>query len=377
MPMHVLHLVRPADGGIREHVRELIWGLPHGKVRTTVASSEQSALFGQLPSWVKKHSVPMFDGIHPLRDIGSILALRDLLDRQSVDILHMHGAKSALIGRLAALAAHRKPRLICTFHNFVEPTHPVLNFGYRHLEQRLSMHTDRYIAVSNALALQLQQRLSIQPEQIATIYNGLSPIKKQLSKKVARTRLQLPENAIAIGTIARLIPDKGIGDLIQAFRLIRKQGYDVWLVIIGEGPQRIELQRSASDMAERIRWTGALENASELLKGLDIYIQSSYKEGFGLAVLEAMWSGIPVIATQTGGLPEVVGEADKYGVLVPVNNPDQLSQNLLTLLRDEGLRQQMAEAGQRRVKERFSADRMVNDTLDVYQNVLSYRRMRK
>jgi glycosyltransferase involved in cell wall biosynthesis len=359
---------------MREHVRELIWGLPHGSVRTTVAAPAESGLLRQLPTWVRKQTISVTDGVQPWHDLQAILALRDLIDRQQADILHMHGAKAALIGRLAALMSNRKPALVCTVHNFVEPANYLVNAAYRHLEQRLASRTDRYITVSDALARQLKERMAIGPDKIVTVYNGLSPLKQQLTRTAARKQLELPEHAVVIGTIARLVPEKGVADLIQAFRFLRKEGVDAWLVIMGDGPQRKELQRSTEDLLDRIRWTGGSARAYRFLKGLDIYIQSSHKEAFGLAVLEAMWSGIPVIATKTGGLPEVVGDEETHGVLVPVHHPEQLSLRLIELQQNREVRQQLAQAGQRRVKQLFSVDRMIADTLAVYHDILSNRR---
>lgn len=371
MPIHVVQLVRPADGGMREHVRELVWGLPHGRIRTTVAAPAESEILQQLPTWVQKQTIAVTDGIHPWRDLQAIFALRDLIDRQQVDILHMHGAKSAMIGRLAALMSKRNPALVCTVHNFVEPANYLMNAAYRNLEQRLARRTDRYIAVSNALARQLKEHMAIGSDKIVTVYNGLSPLKPQLARTAARRQLELPERAVVIGTVARLIREKGVDDLLQAFRFLRHKGIDAWLVIMGDGPQRSELQQSASDLSDRIRWTGKVERAARFLKGFDIYVQSSHNEAFGLAVLEAMWSGIPVIATKTGGLPELVGEEEKHGALVPVRHPEQLSQRLHELLQDREAGHRLAKAGQRRVRQLFSLDRMIADTLAVYQDILS------
>lgn len=371
MPVHVTHLVRPADGGLRQHVRELAWGMPPDKLHMTVISPEQSPLLQQLPSWVVKKPLQLQDGIRPGNDLRAVFALREYIDKNDLDILHMHGAKSAFIGRMAALLSKRRPRLICTFHNFIEPNNQLLDLAFRRTEKRLSAYTDCYITVSHALARQLERDCSIFPDKIVTIHNGLPLFTKHMTRQNARKFFNIPEDVVVVGTIARLLPEKGMADLIHAMQMVGENGYKARLVIIGDGPQRQELETMAADLADCILFTGTVDQASQLLTGIDIYVQSSWREGFGIAVLEAMWCGVPVIATDTGGLPEIVGSDGQFGLLVPVREPNQLSLQITRLIADEQLRKDLGHAGKQRAQKLFSVEHMIQHTFTLYQNVLN------
>lgn len=379
MPVRVMHVVRPADGGMREHVKGLLGGLQN-QIQPLLVCPAESALFAQVPPTVQKEALSIQDGVKPWLDIRSIFQLRNLMERHPVDILHTHGAKAALIGRAAVKLCRQKPRVICTYHNFVEPENRLVRGGFLKAERNLAPVTDRYIAVSNALADQLRQQIGMDPEQVVTVYNGLPPMQKPLSRKQSRILMHVPEEAYVIGTIARLIPEKGVSDLLHAFRKLLESGHsNVYLVIIGDGPQKHELQEAAGHLSGRIRWMGAVKEASRLIPGFDLYIQSSRKEGFGLAVLEAMRQGVPVIASNVGGMPEVIGTAETdgsvSGILIPSADPERLWRSVENLLRDREKALRIGMAGKRRVEERFSLQQMIDSTIGVYDQVLSLRRL--
>ncbi|WP_169332831.1 glycosyltransferase family 4 protein [Effusibacillus pohliae] len=419
MTIRVMHLVRPADGGIREHVKRLAGGLPPREFAAIVVCPAASPLYRELPSSIAKIPLALCDGMHPWSDLRSVLHLRQLLDRQPVDILHMHGAKAALIGRMAAALAKRQPRLVCTLHNFIAPDNRLLQTLFLNLENRLAARTDRYIAVSNALAEQVRRQIGSTADKVVVVYNGLPPAAGRFSRRQARTVMNVPQDAVVIGTIARLIPEKGVDDLLLAFRTLVQSGHNCYLAVIGDGPQKRDLQKLSSDLQDRIRWLGAVDEASRLLPGFDLYVQSSRREGFGLAVLEAMREGVPVIATAVGGLPELVGslgqpvtdtagtpirvnqgidtaclesggnpatdmagwenrgdvctEAAGAGMLVPADDPRRLAGCMQQVLANEQLRRALAIAGRRRAEERFSLERMIRHTIRVYREVLERR----
>lgn len=388
MPIHVMHLVRPASGGIREHVRQLAFGMPRGKIRMTVVCPEDSPLLHELPNWIETRTLPLQDGVHPAADIRTIIKFRKLLSDSKVDVLHMHGAKAALIGRAAAVSlrgrlrghetpkwagAGRSPVLVYTCHNFIEPENTLLRHAFSFAESKLAAQTDLYIAVSEALNSRLQQQFSLRSDKVVTIYNGISDGVSEgagdLSRDEIRQLLGVPPNAKVIGTIARLTPEKGVSDLLHAFRLLRESGLDPWLVIIGDGPQKLSLQAEYHDVSHRTRWLGTVESAARLLKGLDLYVQSSRREGFGLAVLEAMRAGAAVVATRCGGLPELIG-SEGVSWLVPAGNPHALADKIRQMLTDQAARLRWALQGQQRALANFSAERMIMQTLQVYDRVL-------
>jgi glycosyltransferase involved in cell wall biosynthesis len=221
-------------------------------------------------------------------------------------------------------------------------------------------------AVSNDLRQHLVSE-GFQPSQVDVVYNGIDPgPAPSVDDRVrARARLGVPSEPFVIGTVARLDPVKDLGVVIRAMVSVAPDAAAI-LVVIGDGPERAALERTASvcGVAERVIFLGHREDARELLPACDIYVNSSIFEGVSLTILEAMAAGLPVVATAVGGTPEIVGP--ETGVLVPARDPDSLARAMLSLMRNPPARETMGRAGRQAVESRFTLDRMVDDYVRVY-----------
>lgn len=170
-------------------------------------------------------------------------------------------------------------------------------------------------------------------------------------------------------------PEKAIGVLIDAFTRLKESrngAGDLHLLIVGDGPERdtLQAQIEAHGMAGSIRLSGARDDVPRLLGAGDIFCLPSRQEGLGLAVIEAMAAGLPVVATNVGGIPEVV-QADETGILVPPNDAEAIAKAIATL-RDDTIRaRSMGMKGQERARRHFDAPTMVGATRDVYAKALS------
>ena len=210
------------------------------------------------------------------------------------------------------------------------------------------------------------------PRDKTTIVNEGVDVERIVKMRPAsiHAELFLPTHAPIVGNVAALVPHKGQQHLIDAAAIVVRQVPDVRFVILGEGELREKLERQIKDkhLERHVFLAGFRPNALELTKGFDIFVMSSVTEGLGTSLLDAMACGKPIVATTAGGMPEVVKDG-KTGILVPPRNHEAMADAIIRLLADEEGRRAMGAAGQARARVYFSAERMVQDTFDVYRRV--------
>jgi glycosyltransferase involved in cell wall biosynthesis len=171
---------------------------------------------------------------------------------------------------------------------------------------------------------------------------------------INRIRVQLADGSPLVAFVGRLVPEKGIGDLIEAFEILARNGNDCRLVVIGDGPMRLELEDRVEqfDRAGRVHFLGWLESeavadhlaAADMFVGPSRQAQDGWREAQGLTFAEAMLAGIPVIATRSGGIPDTVQDGET-GLLVDENAPEQIAAAIERLLGDQGLAMRLSEQG--------------------------------
>jgi glycosyltransferase involved in cell wall biosynthesis len=192
----------------------------------------------------------------------------------------------------------------------------------------------------------------------------------------AREALGLGEGDVAVAMAARMVSDKGHDVLLDAFDKAVSSASQLRLLIAGDGPLEGAIRaRAARHPADRIRILGFVDDMHALFAASDIVVfptMPALSEGFGLVALEAGASGLPVVATDVGALPEVVTHL-QTGIVIPPGDPDALAKALISLLRDPSLRRRLGRAAAERAKARFGLDGMVARTLAVYDEVLAIR----
>jgi glycosyltransferase involved in cell wall biosynthesis len=236
---------------------------------------------------------------------------------------------------------------------------------------------DRVEAVI-AISRQVEQSLiagGVSAKKVRTVYSGIDLSEKEPAHndQAIRQMIGLPNGAVLLGTVANLFPRKGYEVMLRALPAIVRAVPAVHYVIVGSDDHDYadRLTRLAQDLniADRVHIVGFQDPVQPFLAALDLYVHPALMEGFGIAVVEAMAVGKAVVATTTGGLPEVVAQGET-GLLVPPGDAESLAATVVSLLEDKVRRAQMGRNGKARAHERFSLDASVRHMERVYGEVL-------
>jgi glycosyltransferase involved in cell wall biosynthesis len=234
----------------------------------------------------------------------------------------------------------------------------------------------RVIAISAFIRNRLID-VGVRPDRIAVIHNGVDP-ERFRPDAGARLRLSaafpLDPDDVVVATVASLLPFKNVDVILEACAALLTRGVPVRLFVAGEGPLLADLQDLSLRLgiARRVHWLGAVPDPTTLLQASDVFTLASVGEAFGNVLAEAMGCGVPVVATRSGGIQEVV-EDGATGHLVPPGSPQALAEAVEALAKDRTLRQAMGARGVERVRQRFTVDRAVQETVAVYRSILNGR----
>jgi len=281
------------------------------------------------------------------------------------DIVHTHGFKAdlcgAIIGRLTGVH-----KIISTVHNQEQYLKdPIIRFLEKWI---ISPIDDTIIVVSEGVERFLIKTTGIPEGKIKKVYYGVNPDDIKIDKyKDIRGEFNIDKDGILIGCIGRLVEQKGHRYLIQAVGKVIEKIPQAKFLIIGKGKLEKNLKRLAQKLSlnSNIIFTGFRTDIYSILDKLDLIVMPSLWEGLGLVLLEAMALGKPIVATDVGGIPEVV-ENKKTGILVPAKDPNALAEAISNLLEDYSVAARMGETGKASVKERFSPVKMVKEIELIY-----------
>ncbi len=271
------------------------------------------------------------------------------------DVIHTHDDRAHLYGTFAGRLAN-VPRILHTRHG----RSPHLSRRQRMLVGTASRLIDRFVCVSDDSG-RLAVRQGVRPRKVRTIRNGID---------VQRFPCTGPRPDGPAVLVARLSPEKDIDTLLRATALVVREDPAFRLEIAGDGPCLPALRQTASELGlqTHVRFLGQVRDVAGLLARAGLFVLSSLSEGISLTLLEAMASGLPIVATRVGGNPEVVAEGET-GILVPAQNPAALAAALLRLCRDGAEVVRLGMAGRRRVETHFDVRRMVAEYEQLYQGV--------
>ncbi|HPP86887.1 MAG TPA: glycosyltransferase [bacterium] len=305
--------------------------------------------------------------INNIFKIYRIILIPFIFIKYKIDILHTHFFYAHLTGRIFGFFCGIK-KIFSTEHNLIDWTQR--NILLRKLNYFTVYYlTDKIIAISNSVAEILKQN-NIQQNKILKIYNGIDI--KKYSQKIGEDKKQKIKeelnikNEIVLLTIARLEKRKGLNYLIEAVEKLRK--INIKLLIVGAGKEYKNLTKQVEilKLTNKVLFTGAKQNVNEILQIADLFIMPSISEGLGIAIIEALAAGVPVIATNTGGIPEIV-ENNVNGILVEPQNSDALANAILKILTDGELLNFLKSNAQNSVCQKFDIREIIKIYQELYQ----------
>lgn len=284
-------------------------------------------------------------------DLGAVIALYRLIKKEKVHILRTHEYHANLYGRLAGIIAG-VPVIIPSFHNvYISSKMPKLH--RRLFNKILSFFTDKLVAVSEAVASDIKKFDYINTDKVQVIYNGIVPdaFTADLSKDEMKKKFGLPASELLIGNIGRLSQAKGQKYLIDAVATLKSStNTNISVAIAGGGHLLYELQTHARRLGVNAYFLGALhpEEIPFFLKAIDVFCFPSLWEGFGVVLVEAMASGLPVAASAIAPIKEVLRD---IGVYFPPGDAAELAKALASLIENPDLRTELGQEGRVRAKE--------------------------
>lgn len=372
-------------GGPTLHVSYLAKGLEERGYDTTLvagklARGEDSMAYAAQELGVPVVSIPQLHReLSPIYDPVSVKRLVDEIRRVRPHIVHTHTAKAGAVGRLAALLAGdaRPPVVVHTFHGHVLHGYfdPVRTEFFRETERFLARHTTRLIAVGPEVRDDLVE-LGVAPAERFTVIRLGIDLEGRLRDGAAGADLRrlfgVPPERYVVGWIGRMTGIKRVPDVLETFRRLLDLGVDAELCLVGDGPERPQLEQRARDLgiARRTLFAGYQREIAPYFDLFDAFLLPSANEGTPVVAIEALAAERPVVATRVGGVPDVVRDGVD-GFLVDVGDVDGLAARLAELSRDPELRRRFGEAGREAVVPRYRVSRLIDDVDALYRELLT------
>jgi glycosyltransferase involved in cell wall biosynthesis len=300
-------------------------------------------------------------------DLAAVWHLRNLIRREHVRICHAHTSHAHSLLWLATLGMRNVNLVVSRRVDFAVAKNILSRRKY--LSARV-----HFVAISNGVK-SILRNAGVPEQNVSIVPSGIDVNKFHMASEShadsIRSEFHIPPSSQIVGNIAHLADHKGHRYLLDAADIVIKEKPDVVFLIVGEGEERSALEKQISRLGlqSKIILAGFRENVAPFLRAFDVFALSSYLEGLCTSLLDAMLLGVPVVATRTGGVPDIV-KHDDNGLLVEPKNPSSLAEAILRLLRDRELAERLSRRGKETVLQNFTAEKMVEGTINVYNSLL-------
>jgi glycosyltransferase involved in cell wall biosynthesis len=329
---------------------------------------------GRLAEELQRKDIPVV--IFDESTLSSLQILKRLVAyfaQHRVDILHTHRYKEHVLGSTAAKSA-RVRNIVKTVHGLEEPFSGARRWKmafYAYLDNLIEKYlTDAIIAVSDDIRRVLAKRLRT---PVITIHNGidLDRVKPRVGPELVRKSLGIDSGSYVIGTIGRIVPVKGLDYFLSAAEVILGEIQNVHFLIVGEGPYRKHLEQMAQQkgLGKNVIFAGHREDVYDLLNAMDIFVLPSFHEGVPTVLLEAMALQKPIIATDVGGVPEIITDGET-GFLVPPKSVKFLADRIVYVIRNLDEARRLIRLARTQVEEEFSTVQQVNKLFMLYVDIV-------
>ncbi|MCX2738471.1 glycosyltransferase family 4 protein [Pontibacter anaerobius] len=364
--MRVLHIAseRTWRGG-EQQIAYLIEELQQQQVENFVACRRGSAF----ESYCQQQGIPhiSLSFAKPLLPLAAS-QLKQYVNANGIQLLHLHSSLAHTLGVLTHMMGSQADLILSRRVEFSIGKNPLSAFKYNYGGIK------RIICVAEAVCRQMAASIK-DGSRCVTVHSGIDIEKVRRSinpqEQYLRNTYNIPQHFKLIGNVSALDKHKDYFTFLDTVKLLKEQSLQAKYFAIGSGPLEQEIKEYAIQLGlqEDVIFTGFLKNARQVLAELDLFLFTTIKEGLGSTVLDAFACGTPVVATNTGGIPEMV-EDGITGMLAPVKSPEKLAQKCLQVLQDPELRKRLVENASRKVLE-FSKQQTALKTLAVYKEVLS------
>jgi glycosyltransferase involved in cell wall biosynthesis len=355
-------LATGTNGGAQEHLYNLVTRLDPVRYDVSVVSLSNGSAVHKL----ERACVPVTVIDEP-DDVVAVGALSALIAESAPDVIHNHMYRAEIVGTKSALALAAvglpRPYVISTVHSS-----RVRSAEDREQIRLLTPKMDHLIAVSRAIVDKIHAEFRAGPP-VDLIYNGvdLERYDHQEACCTLGEEYGIPAGSPIVGVVARLEPEKGHPTLLEAWPAVLRACPATYLLVIGEGSRREALEEQALELgiADRVIFTGRRDDVPAVTAALDVAVLPSYREAQGLSILEAMALSRPVVASNVGGIPEVI-EDGVSGLLVEPHDAETLATAIIRLLSNHPFADMIGRAGHDVVHQRFCAERMVHEIEALY-----------
>lgn len=368
-------------GGLERCVAHLVNELDPARFEPMIVCFTRN---GDAAQWIRRSEVPIVELYKPPRNsLRTVLRLvRALLDYRP-DLIHTHNwatlIESTLARRWVSGIRH-----VHAEHGLVlgKAGVPGLKIRARQVAMRWALNrVDTVVACAESVKERVSRECGFPRSRMLVVPNGVeSPATDGRPSRAAelRSRLGLKRNSFVYGSVGNLRPVKDFGTAINALRIATTEGHDVHFVVVGNGThrQQLEAHAVAAGVADRVHLVGPQQNVGDWLRVFDVYINSSVSEGMSMSILEAMATGLPVVATDVGDAAALIGGDPPAGLLVPPADPPSLARAVSELIGNLSRRKELGENARRRYNARYTVRHMVDRYSTLYSQVAAQGRSR-
>ncbi|HEY7949823.1 MAG TPA: glycosyltransferase [Solirubrobacterales bacterium] len=385
--LRVLQVIGRLNMGGPAHIAALLSGrrfdpdryetlLVHGSL---AAGEESLAELAEEEGATMRHLPELQQPVQPLRDAQALAKLVRLVRGFRPHVVHTHTAKAGFLGRQAALAVRPRPAVIHTYHGHVLEGY----FGaaksrlYLEMERALARVSDCLIGVSQATVDDLVRLGVAPPSKFRVLPLGLDldrlPEPPGELRAASRAELGVGDGEILLVFVGRIVPIKRLDLLLRALAKAREADPRLRLAVVGDGEERPELERQAAELgiAGDVRFLGYRRELRPVFAAADLAVLSSDNEGTPVSLIEAAAAGLPAVATDVGGVREVVSE--ETGILVSPDDAPALAVAIVEMANDAGRRERCGAAARKHAIDSYGAKRLLTDVDQLYQKLIAAR----
>jgi len=374
--INLLYVITKLElGGAQKQLLSLIRHLNKEKFHLFLFTAQDGFLLPEALSingLTIKKSICLERPINPLKDLLALIEIYRFIKKNNIEIVHTHSSKAGILGRWGARLARVKI-IVHTVHGWsFNDYQPILvRLFFIWLERLIAHFTDKLIVVSNYDKQKGLYNHIGKENKYSLIHYGIDYTEFGTRGQNIRKELGINTNGLVVCMVSCFKPQKSPQDFIRLAFLVKKVLPDVRFILVGDGILRKKIEKLIRkfNLEKQVILTGRRRDIPRILSAIDVFVLTSLWEGLPIAVLEAMASSKPIIATNTGGIGEVIVEG-KSGFLVPPGDMLKMSERLAVLLKDKNLRAQMGQNARESLDFNFTLTNMIRKNENLYEGTI-------